>query len=210
MSKLSKSSAELTLSTIHAELGEVLSAWSRTMANLDEAQPGFPSSTPGAAPGSGHSREEDPDEAHLLPVERMATEPDAARQAQKRVLQLVESMRIQAHELYSLSRTWGFDRQQGKLDLEENDTWCDSCLRLHRCEPRFRGRLCRWCYGFVQSENRHPSVELLDAHHRGVRVTAQMIAADHPARRVHRSRRRGAAWPPSASTAPPMRSQPTS
>jgi len=195
MSKLSKSSAELTLSTIHAELGEVLSAWSRTMANLDEAQPGFPSSTPGAAPGSGRSREEDPDEAHLLPVERMATEPDAARQAQKRVLQLVESMRIQAHELYSLSRTWGFDRQQGKLDLEDAvaDGWCECHQRVGLNEPIDRdryARTCRWCGDFAASEGRWPSADLLLARHEGRRITRAMIEADHPVRKVRSGRKR--------------------
>jgi len=184
MSKLSKTSAELTLSVIVAELAEVAGAWSRMMRNLDAAQPGFPASCPGAAPASGRSGQPD----GLLPVERMATQPDDARRNRERVLALIEELGVRAHELYSLGRTWGFDRQQGRLDIEENDTWCDSCLRLHRCEPRFRGRLCRWCYSFVAAENRHPSLELLDAHHRGVRITAKMITDDHPARRVKAGR----------------------
>lgn len=185
MPKLSKSSAELTLSTAVAELAEVLSAWARTMANLDEAQPGFPSSTPGASPSSGPGPAPG-DRRHdgvSDVVGQMATRPDEARIARDRLLALVASIGVSAHEAYSLSRTWGFDRHQGKLDIEENDTWCDSCLRLHRCEPRFRGRLCRWCYGFVSEEGRHPSLELLDSHHRGVRITAKMIADDHPVRR---------------------------
>ena len=74
MSKLSKSSAELTLSRSTPGWARCCRRESRTMANLDEAQPGFLSSTPGAAPGSGHSRRRTPDEAHLLPVERMATD----------------------------------------------------------------------------------------------------------------------------------------
>lgn len=183
MPKPSKMSAELILAEAISELQEVASVWARMMANLDDALPGFPSSTPGASPASGHVPPSDPNEARLLPVERMATEPDRARRDLDEVLRLSAWIGQSAQQLYSLGRTWGFVRHQGRLDLDESDEWCDSCLRLHHCEPRFRGRLCRWCYGFVTEQGRHPSTELLDAHHRGVRITAQMIAADHPVRR---------------------------
>ena len=90
-------------------------------------------------------------------------------------------MRIQAHELCSLSRTWGSIASRASSTLRRTTPGATRASAFTAASPEFRGRLCRWCYGFVQSENRHPSVELLDAHHRGVRVTAQMIAADHPA-----------------------------
>lgn len=203
----------------------------RALSNLDEALPGYPSSTPGASPSSGDGPSsvlvcstcgvelgaDDPqvmvehvDKAHdrtvlaadlvlvpavkLLPVERLATSSDPARDALRRMDRLLSSLSTQAHELYSLVTTWGFDRLQGELDLEENDEWCDSCLRLQWCELRHRGRLCRWCGDFVAAEGRRPSVDLLDAHHSGKRITRKMIEQDHPAHTAPCSKRpKGAA-----------------
>lgn len=128
----------------------------------------------------------------LLPVERLATSSDPARDALRRVDRLLESLPVQVKELYSLVTTWGFDRLQGELDLDEQSEWCESCLRLERCELRWRGRLCRWCGDFLAAEGRRPSVDLLDAHHSGKRITQKMIEQDHPARKVRKGGRRAA------------------
>jgi hypothetical protein len=197
MSKLSKSSAELTLSTSVAELAEVLANWSRTMANLDDAQPGFPSSTPGASPstGPGPASADRRHDGVSDVVGRMATQPDEARIAQGRLLALVASIGVSAHEVYSLSRTWGFDRHQGKLDIDDAVTagWCECHQRVGLMEPIDRdryARVCRWCGDFKATEGRFPSADLLLARHEGRRITRAMIEADHPARKV-RSGRKG-------------------
>lgn len=198
MSKLSKSSAELTLSAAIDELREVLAHWSRTMDNLDEAQPGFPASTPGASPSSGPGPAPG-DRRHdgvSDIVGQMVTRPDEARLARDRLLALVASIGMSAHEAYSLSRTWGFDRQQGRLDIEDAvaDGWCECHQRVGLSEPidpsRY-ARSCRWCGDFHSAEGRWPSADLLLARHEGKRITRSMIEADHPARKV-RSPRKGA------------------
>lgn len=188
--RVSKSDAELLLVEMGEQLRVSARGVARAMRNLDDALPGFPSRASGAAPsaGPGPLRREDDgsdrDEAQLLPVERMATTIDPARQALRRIDHLLEGLRPQITELYSLVQQWSFDAHQSELDLSEVHEWCTSCLRLQRCEPRHRGELCRWCGDFLASEGRRPSVTLLDAHHRGVRITRQMIVADHPARKV--------------------------
>jgi len=123
------------------------------------------------------------DEARLLPVERMATTSDPARVALRRLGDLVEGLAPQVAELYSLTVRWGYEQHRGEAVADEEHEWCESCLRLDRCEPRHRGRLCRWCGDFLSVQARRPSVDLLDAHHRGVRITGAMIAADHPVRK---------------------------
>jgi len=155
----------------------------RALRNLDEALPGFPARASGADPGGGATPALADGEARLLPVERMATTTDAARVALRRVEDLVEGLVPQVKELYSLTVQWGYDLHRGKVSPDEEHEWCESCLRLDRCEPRHRGRLCRWCGDFLSVQGRRPSVDLLDAHHRGVRITAAMIAADHPVRK---------------------------
>lgn len=196
MPKPSKMSAELILAEAISELQEVVSVWARMMANLDDALPGFPSSTPGASPGSGHVPPSDPDEARLLPVERMATEPDRARRDLDEVLRLSAWIGQSAQQLYSLGRTWGFVRHQGRPDIEASvaDGWCECHQRVGITEPIDEGRyarVCRWCGDFHASEGRWPSADLLLARQHGQRITRAMIEADHPARKV-RSGRKGA------------------
>lgn len=195
MPKLSKSSAELTLCTIIDEMREVLANWSRSMANLDEAQPGFPSSTPGASPPPMRTTPSDRRHDGVSDlVGQMATRPDEARLARDRLLALVASIGISAHEAYSLSRTWGFDRHQGKLDIEDavGAGWCECHQRVGLNEPIDRARYartCRWCGDFHASEGRWPSADLLLARHEGRRITRAMIEADHPARKVRSGKR---------------------
>lgn len=190
--KVSKSDAQLLLLEWSERLRLTSSGVVRAVDNLNEALPGFPSRASGAAPSSASvSVSPDPEgPVHLLPVERLAITPDPARSALRRIEQLVDQLGPQVTELYSLVLTWGYDRHQAQLDLDEEHEWCESCLRLQRCEPRFRGKLCRWCYTFVSEQGRRPSVELLDSHHRGVRITARMIEADHPVRKRTKTGRR--------------------
>lgn len=54
--------------------------------------------------------------------------------------------------------------------------WCTSCLRLNHCEPRHGTHArCSWCSSFHATYNVDPPTQLLDAKHRGVRITEAMI-----------------------------------
>jgi hypothetical protein len=189
MGRVSKMTAERMLEEMAEQLLISCRVVRRAVANLDDALPGFPSSASGAAPSSGAVMV-DRDEVRLLPVERMATTPDPARLDLARLDRLIVGLRPQVNELYSLINRWGYDRHQGVLDVEEDHEWCESCIRLQRCEPRHRGKLCRWCGDFLAAEGRRPSVDLLDAHHRGVRITSRMITDDHPARKTAKTGKR--------------------
>jgi len=71
---------------------------------------------------------------------------------------------------------------------EPADPGCSSCARHHDAagrttwSARFRGDLCRWCYGIVNDpetnpKRRLPPLELVAAHHRGERITHTMVTA---------------------------------
>lgn len=188
VARMSKSDAQLMLQELSERLRIASSGLVRAVDNLNDALPGFPARASGADPGGGSGRPSGDDEPTLLPVERLAITPDPARSALRRLEQLIDELVPKGTELYSLVEQWGYDRHQPALDLDDDHEWCESCLRLQRCEPRHRGRLCRWCGTFVATQGRRPSVELLDAHHRGVRITARMIEADHPARKRSKSK----------------------
>lgn len=211
MARMSKSDAQLMLQELAERLQLASAGFVRAVDNLNEALPGFPTKASGAVSGGGVAPSPEPcidpvsheprhefgetceecSPVKLLPVERLAITPDPARLALRRLYQLLDQLVVAGTELYSIVGQWGYDRHQPALDLDDTDhEWCESCLRLHRCEPRHRGPLCRWCGTFVATQGRRPSLELLDAHHRGVRITARMIEADHPARRRTKSKKR--------------------
>jgi hypothetical protein len=150
--------------------------------NMQQALGGFPSSTPGASPGSGAPEVDDGGVVPYTSVERGALTIDPARVDLDRVHRLIAQLHVVAPELYSLSREWGFDPLQAELDLTgDTGDWCTSCLRIEKCNPRDPSRYahyCRWCGDFFAAQGRHPSLDLLLAHHESRRITQRMIDAD--------------------------------
>lgn len=62
----------------------------------------------------------------------------------------------------------------------DNDTWCASCLRAGHCTPRTprqggRQDLCTWCQKYWYAEGQLPARDILNKHHRGIRITEPMI-----------------------------------
>jgi hypothetical protein len=75
--------------------------------------------------------------------------------------------------------------------------WCRTHLDLLGiCEPRYRGDLCRRCYGVQLTTGHTPPRPILDAWRDGTRVTDQMIAdalrTEHPKPAKARKRRKSA------------------
>ena len=170
----------------------------KVFGNLHRGLAGFPTSTPGASPANTHP---EVDEGGVVPytsVERGALTRDPARVDLDRVHRLIDQLHVVAPPLFSLARQWGFDPAQPELDLSgDTGDWCTSCLRIEKCNPRDPSRYahhCRWCGDFIAAQGRHPSIDLLLAHHEGRRITQRMIDDDQrPAPRTGGPRRRGRA-----------------
>ena len=64
-----------------------------------------------------------------------------------------------------------------RLGIEDRTPrWCTSCQRLGHLEPRWNAHPnCRWCQSFIDSQGQDPPPKLLDAHHRGIRITDTMV-----------------------------------
>lgn len=70
-------------------------------------------------------------------------------------------------------------------DAPDDDPGCTSCARVGHWMPTYRGTLCRWCYDWRAAENELPPPTILEAHHRGERITTTLVrnAARQGARR---------------------------
>jgi hypothetical protein len=60
------------------------------------------------------------------------------------------------------------------------DDACPSCARLNTYTPRAQGgngprALCTWCDNWNRIHATWPAEELLDAHHRGIRITTTLV-----------------------------------
>lgn len=158
------------------------------LANLDDSLPGFPAS---ASAGSGStigSRDvHSPVESLLIgPITRDES-PDDARQrvpdAALVDLARLEEIRKQRQRLireeFEITSRWlqRTATAQAKRDARpsSSDDWCESCERVHRHSPVRRRRLCGWCDDFKAIEGVLPPLDLLEAHHRGVRMNQTMI-----------------------------------
>lgn len=70
---------------------------------------------------------------------------------------------------------WRPDRES-TTDVADPTDWCAHHLAmLGTHEPRYRGDLCRRCYGFQLAEKDLPPVLILQAWHRSIRVTDTMV-----------------------------------
>lgn len=69
------------------------------------------------------------------------------------------------------------DRRLHTVDPSAAEQWCTHHLTtIGKCEPRYRGDLCRVCYDFqLAHANKLPPADLLTAKHEGRRWTEQTI-----------------------------------
>lgn len=118
-----------------------------------------------------------------------ATKMSAPRQ---RVARLFEQV-CNLHDLVIAATAAPSEPKQpraAELANDPTEMWCRSCLRVGQREPRsdrYDG-LCRWCGDFEGAQGFSPTLNLLDFHHDGKRITEAMIAAERP--RKKRKRRR--------------------
>lgn len=78
-----------------------------------------------------------------------------------------------------LMRTWG-DRDRQRI--ADPEIWCNHCLRddghhAPRADRYRQLELCRWCGDFRSAQGVLPPLSLLQAHHRGERITEAMVDA---------------------------------
>jgi len=74
--------------------------------------------------------------------------------------------------------SWRPDRNAPTGPTFSDDEWCTHHLdQLGICEPRYRGDLCRRCYGVHLTTGHHPPLTILQAWRDGTRVTDTTLAA---------------------------------
>lgn len=157
--------------------------------NLRELQPGFPSSTQGSGSVGGGSGGFGPSI-----VEQLAgtIDSDDAVRDLARIRDLEKHLMPRIRELHDLTLRWGY-RRSGEYDptapsprpnATEGDTnrerWCTSCERIKVAEPvgeKGRNNRCRWCTDFVATYRSLPPLAILDARHRGIRITEALVTA---------------------------------
>jgi hypothetical protein len=179
---------------VHRMASDVEDARTRidaTMRNLSDHMPGFPSTTPGSGSvGGGGSSTSSRTESLAV----MGIDADDAMRDFAEIKALIKRMAPDAVKLKILTDRWGFRSSgewnplatspQGKPTEHESNAerWCTSCARIHVMEPvgtKGRSGLCRWCYDFQATHaGKLPTHALLDAHHRGVRITEAMVKAE--------------------------------
>lgn len=71
------------------------------------------------------------------------------------------------------------DRRLHTVDPAATEQWCAHHLAtIGKCEPRYRGDLCRICYDFkLAHDAKLPPADLLEHKHQGGKWNEQMIAA---------------------------------
>lgn len=167
------------------------------MRNLREVQPGFSSTTPGnGSPGGGSGGSTSITErlAGLDQMDGRREETgigtdDALRDKTELERDIAQLERL-SRRVYDRTIRWGYatagefandhtpapNWRAGEEPEHNRRKWCTSCERLRRSEPVFRGELCKWCYDFNAAEKELPPPEILDAKHRGVRITTAVLA----------------------------------
>lgn len=177
-----------TLDDLQTQLDQARRFLPKALENIAQEQGGYPSSTPGANASSAPTPGPDVDKyGNVLPtvkltfVENLASQRDHATTARAKIIKLIHIIENPIADLRHVTTQWGYTAARPKFDkTDSNHPYCTSCLRLDRCVERHRGTLCRWCYDFHSTEDRLPSRDLLDRHHRGMKITQAMVKADHP------------------------------
>jgi hypothetical protein len=162
-----------------------------TLRNLEDHAPGFPSTTPGSGSvgGGGSSTSS---RTETLAITGLGT--DDAMRDYARIKALVKQVAPLTAEMKIITDRWGYrtagewnpfaTSPQGKPTEHESNAgrWCTSCARIHVMEPvgvKGRAGLCRWCYDFqTLHTGKLPTHALLDARHRGVKVTETLIRSE--------------------------------
>lgn len=145
---------------INIAVGLIQDAWHR----LDDDSPGFPGGHEGS--GSGASQPERTD----LARDQAYADLRALKQA------LQENLRSSTR-IYDVASRWGIRsvEVEGQLPVE----WCASCYRDNKhCEPTAHGRykgLCRFCGDWRAAHKIVPPLEIIEARHRGRRITSVMV-----------------------------------
>lgn len=173
-----------------AILNEIAARVPAVLANIDDNLPGYPQAAAAGSGSSAASRDiHSPVLAAILAAEAGTTEPalDAWHELQELDRKLTPILR----RYLDLTSRWGYttgatQAHHAKLARTTGDDWCTSCLRVHRCSPRERGDLCRWCDDFKRAEGTLPPAELLEARHRGMKITQTMVRQAKVARKGRR------------------------
>lgn len=175
------SEAQHTLKESEARLniaiGLLQDAWHR----LNDDAPGFPA---GHEAGSGDTTQ--PERTHLT-RDQAFTDHRALQAA------LRDNLRTSTL-IYDITSRWGIRRidVEGQLPVE----WCVSCYRDNRhCEPAARGRykgLCRWCGDWQKDYEDVPPLKIVEARHRGQRITTAMAEREVAVQRAERARQKAA------------------
>ena len=141
----------------------------RIITNLHDNLPGYP---PATSSFSAHTV------TTTSTTERLATTGDPVLTAWTEYHAAARAAETAVTRLTDAGARWHYttsNNQDHHKHATTNNDWCTSCLRIHQCAPRYRGDLCRWCYDFHTAQGKQPSIELLDAHHRGTRITERMV-----------------------------------
>lgn len=111
--------------------------------------------------------------------------PDPTAGDHDELNRLAASIYADAEALNLLLAHWRPDRHHDQKTSDAD--WCRHHLNtIGTCEPRYRGDLCRKCYDLQRSQRYLPPKAILEAWHRGDRVTAKMLAQHRPKRKRRR------------------------
>ena len=152
---INESSARLNIA-----VGLIQDAWHR----LDDDSPGFP----GGHEGSGNSSTQ---------PERTELARDQAYSDLRTLKAALRDNLRTSTQVYDIASRWGVRRMEveGQLPVE----WCRSCHRDNKhCEPTAHGRykdLCRFCGDWNAAHKALPPHEIIEARHRGMRITSVMV-----------------------------------
>lgn len=160
-------------------LGEHLYDSTRNMAPGIQAQAFEPRTT---TPGHTHDEDRDP-----------PPDPDL----HGRYLNITADAWATVRQLQTFIDSWRPDRTAPTGPTFTDTEWCAHHLdTLGTCEPRYRGDLCRRCYGVHLTTGHRPPTTILRAWQDGTRITDAMITAaihaENPKTKGKRAKRKKA------------------
>lgn len=155
LSDLDEAAARLRIARVYA-----VTAWKR----MGEQEPTIPTPT-GATPP-------------LDAPDRFVSHDQ--QQRDRRLLErATQTVFREATAVYDVATRWGQPAAEPVEADAPDDMWCRSCWRDDKHhEPISVGRYkawCRFCGDWRAANKRLPPVEILEARHRGQRITTQMV-----------------------------------